>query len=149
MWYWSTGRMFQLSRRPFKVYHNPLINWLWIGSVIFVLGYLVAYGRRRKRNGKLEAGSENERGEGRRGFMKTKNFVSLAFCFLTIALSILPITVVSAQKPTPSDDEVNAIARQLFCPICQNIPLDVCPTQACADWRETHPPDAGRGQDTE
>ena len=68
--------------------------------------------------------------------MKTKNFVSLAVCFLTIALSILPITVVSAQKPTPSDNEVNAIARLLFCPICQNTPLDVCPTQACADWRE-------------
>ncbi len=42
----------------------------------------------------------------------------------------------SAQKPTPSDDEVNAIARQLYCPICENIPLEVCPTQACHDWRE-------------
>jgi cytochrome c-type biogenesis protein CcmH len=42
----------------------------------------------------------------------------------------------SAQQPTPSDDEVNAIASQLFCPVCQNTPLDVCPTQACHDWRE-------------
>jgi cytochrome c-type biogenesis protein CcmH len=40
-----------------------------------------------------------------------------------------------AQKATPSDDEVNAIARQLYCPVCENIPLDVCPTQACAQWR--------------
>ena len=31
-----------VEQTPFKVYHNPLINWLWIGSVIFVLGYLVA-----------------------------------------------------------------------------------------------------------
>jgi len=68
--------------------------------------------------------------------MKTKNYIGLAFCFLTVMLSILPIAVVSAQQPTPSDDEVNAIARQLFCPICQNTPLDVCPTQACHDWRE-------------
>jgi len=68
--------------------------------------------------------------------MKTKNFVSLAFCFLIVILSILPTAAVSAQQPTPSDDEVNAIARQLFCPICQNTPLDVCPTQACHDWRE-------------
>lgn len=30
------------QQAPFKVYHNPLINWLWIGSIIFVLGYLVA-----------------------------------------------------------------------------------------------------------
>jgi cytochrome c-type biogenesis protein CcmH len=42
-----------------------------------------------------------------------------------------------AQAPTPSDDQVNAIARQLYCPVCENVPLDVCPTQACAQWRET------------
>jgi cytochrome c-type biogenesis protein CcmF len=26
----------------FKVYHNPLVNWLWIGSLVFVFGTLVA-----------------------------------------------------------------------------------------------------------
>lgn len=46
-----------------------------------------------------------------------------------------------AQESTPafpeiSDDQVNAIAKQLFCPVCENIPLDVCPTTACAQWRE-------------
>lgn len=41
-----------------------------------------------------------------------------------------------AQQPTPSDDDVNAIASQLFCPVCENTPLDVCPTQACAQWRD-------------
>jgi cytochrome c-type biogenesis protein CcmF len=30
-----------LSQASFKVYHNPLINWLWIGSLIFVVGFLV------------------------------------------------------------------------------------------------------------
>jgi cytochrome c-type biogenesis protein CcmH len=39
-------------------------------------------------------------------------------------------------QPTPSDNEVNAVAKQLFCPVCENTPLDVCPTQACAQWRE-------------
>ncbi len=39
-------------------------------------------------------------------------------------------------KPTPSDDDVNRVARQMYCPVCENIPLDVCPTQACHDWRE-------------
>ena len=38
--------------------------------------------------------------------------------------------------PTPSDDAVNQVAKQLYCPVCENIPLDVCPTQACQDWRE-------------
>jgi cytochrome c-type biogenesis protein CcmF len=26
----------------FKVYHNPLINWLWLGGLVFILGTLVA-----------------------------------------------------------------------------------------------------------
>ena len=39
-------------------------------------------------------------------------------------------------KPTPSDDQVNVVARQMYCPICENIPLDVCPTTSCAEWRE-------------
>ena len=26
----------------FKIYHNPLVNWLWLGGVIFILGTLVA-----------------------------------------------------------------------------------------------------------
>ncbi len=43
----------------------------------------------------------------------------------------------AAQGPTPSDDDVNAIAKGLYCPVCENVPLDVCPTQACAQWRET------------
>lgn len=41
-----------------------------------------------------------------------------------------------AQEPTPSDDEVNAIAKKLYCPVCENTPLDVCPTEACRQWRE-------------
>lgn len=39
-------------------------------------------------------------------------------------------------QPTPSDDEVNRVARTLYCPVCENISLDVCPTQACAQWRD-------------
>ncbi|MGB9799505.1 MAG: heme lyase CcmF/NrfE family subunit [Thermanaerothrix sp.] len=26
----------------FKVYHNPLVNWLWLGGLVFILGTLVA-----------------------------------------------------------------------------------------------------------
>ena len=50
-----------------------------------------------------------------------------------------------AQAPTPSDDQVNAIAKQLYCPVCENIPLDVCPTQACAQWRELIREKLGQG----
>jgi cytochrome c-type biogenesis protein CcmH len=77
---------------------------------------------------------------------------------LVLALASLPLLAESftgffptrlalAQQPTPgagepvaiesiTDDQVNAIAKQMFCPVCENTPLDVCPTQACAQWRE-------------
>lgn len=35
----------------------------------------------------------------------------------------------------PTDDQVNAIAKKLYCPVCPNTPLDVCETKACQDWR--------------
>ena len=40
-----------------------------------------------------------------------------------------------AQGSGPTDDDVNAIAKQLYCPVCENIPLDACGTQACEQWR--------------
>ena len=53
--------------------------------------------------------------------------------------SLLSVDSVLAQEQPPlgpTDDQVNAVAKQLYCPVCENIPLDVCPTQACAQWRE-------------
>ncbi len=48
------------------------------------------------------------------------------------------VSSVHAQEPTHAvtDDEVNRVARELYCPICENTPLDVCETQACEDWRQ-------------
>jgi cytochrome c-type biogenesis protein CcmH len=69
-------------------------------------------------------------------YMKTKLFIYISCFSLLLAYALVPIGDVFAQQPTPSDDEVNAIAREMFCPICENTPLDVCPTEACRDWRE-------------
>jgi cytochrome c-type biogenesis protein CcmH len=44
-------------------------------------------------------------------------------------------TRVSAQETIPTDDDVLAVAKKLYCPVCPNTPLDVCETQACQDWR--------------
>jgi cytochrome c-type biogenesis protein CcmH len=66
-----------------------------------------------------------------------KNLFIAGLFVLLVTLALLPAARVSAQTPMPpSDDEVNAIARELFCPICENTPLDVCPTEACRQWRE-------------
>jgi cytochrome c-type biogenesis protein CcmH len=64
--------------------------------------------------------------------MRQKRFLWLlpAFCLLTL----LFVGHAAAQE-TVTDDDVNEVARDLFCPVCENTPLDVCPTQACTDWR--------------
>lgn len=59
----------------------------------------------------------------------------VAFVVLAAVFIALPVQRAGAQVPIPSDDEVNAIAKQLYCPVCENVPLDVCPTTACEQWR--------------
>jgi cytochrome c-type biogenesis protein CcmH len=69
---------------------------------------------------------------------RTKSISKPLSLLLFLITTQLYIHAASAQVPTPgapTDDEVNAIARQLYCPVCENTPLDVCPTQACAEWR--------------
>ncbi len=55
--------------------------------------------------------------------------------WLLLALLLLLPAAVYGQDDV-SDDEVNKVAKDLYCPVCESTPLDVCPTQACADWRE-------------
>ncbi len=52
---------------------------------------------------------------------------------LSLLLTLM-VGIAYAQRPV-GDDEVNAVAKKLYCPVCENTPLDVCPTQACKDWR--------------
>jgi cytochrome c-type biogenesis protein CcmH len=58
---------------------------------------------------------------------------------LTLAAFLSIASLALAQDATPrpvTDDQVNAVAHGLYCPVCENIPLDVCGTQACAQWRD-------------
>jgi cytochrome c-type biogenesis protein CcmH len=59
--------------------------------------------------------------------------VLLATVWLAASFFIQPVF---AQGTTPTDDEVNRIAKQLYCPVCESTPLDVCPTEACRQWRD-------------
>lgn len=59
-------------------------------------------------------------------------FAIAAFIFVALAFA----SAVYAQGSTPTDDEVNKVAKELYCPVCENIPLDACPTEACRQWRE-------------
>ena len=64
--------------------------------------------------------------------------IVVLWIFILLSMALLPALPVSAQDvspPQPSDNQVNAIAKQMYCPVCENTPLDVCPTQACEEWR--------------
>lgn len=54
----------------------------------------------------------------------------------SLAAALMITFLAHAQGPTPTDDEVNRIAKQLYCPVCESTPLDVCPTEACRQWRD-------------
>src|SRR5512139_4117287 len=77
--------------------------------------------------------------------MKHKGFW-IFFSLLAAALlyaGLTQVQKVSAQAPEPTqqpvkvvtDNDVNRVAKRLYCPVCPNTPLDVCETQACKDWR--------------
>lgn len=55
---------------------------------------------------------------------------------IVLALIFMGVSDVAAQGGGPTDDEVNAIAKNLYCPVCESTPLDVCPTLACQQWRQ-------------
>lgn len=65
---------------------------------------------------------------------------SRAYFVAGLALGLLGAVLLyrnaAAQNPTPTDDQVNRIAHELYCPVCENTPLDVCPTEACRQWRD-------------
>ena len=63
---------------------------------------------------------------------------NLLLILIALLAALLTVTIVYAQAgqiKTPTDDDVLRVAKQLYCPVCPNTPLDVCETKACQDWR--------------
>jgi cytochrome c-type biogenesis protein CcmH len=60
---------------------------------------------------------------------------------MLIALTSAALAQDGTPPPTPPSkqdvtaDDVNRIARQMYCPVCENEPLDACRTAACQQWR--------------
>lgn len=70
--------------------------------------------------------------------MKNIQRLTIALGFFAVLLLLAAGTTasVSAQQPTPDvENEVLRISKGLYCPVCTGVPLDVCETQACVQWR--------------
>ena len=72
---------------------------------------------------------------------------------LVLGIVLIPTARVFAQDPTPlppvTDDQINEVARQLYCPVCENITLEVCSTTACGQWRDLIKEKISQGWTTE
>lgn len=62
-------------------------------------------------------------------------WIGLLVAFMALAY-VPPAAAQDGVPRTVTADDVNRIAQKLYCPVCENIPLDVCGTAACADWRD-------------
>ncbi len=59
----------------------------------------------------------------------------IALTGAALAQNTVPPTPTPAAKQPVSADAVNQIAKQMYCPVCENEPLDACRTAACQQWR--------------
>ncbi|MER3459217.1 MAG: hypothetical protein C4309_11855, partial [Chloroflexota bacterium] len=69
----------------------------------------------------------------RRGRKDFYHLFALFASFAVLSALFSGVSIASAQGPT--QDDVNRVANQLYCPVCENITLANCPTQACIQWR--------------
>ena len=80
---------------------------------------------------------------------------ALLFFLLTIVLLNSTMSALAQDDSTaPSDtaeitsDEVNEVARELWCPLCSGVRLDVCELKACDQMREEIAIKLEQGQET-
>jgi len=65
-----------------------------------------------------------------------KQTIFLLMLILAASLIVVGVAYAQGEQPGyPTDNDVNLVAKKLYCPVCPNTPLDVCETKACEDWR--------------
>jgi cytochrome c-type biogenesis protein CcmH len=70
----------------------------------------------------------------------------IALTSAALAQDNVPPTPTPAAKQPVTADDVNKIAKQMYCPVCENEPLDACRTAACQQWRAQIGQMLGEGQ---
>ncbi len=72
--------------------------------------------------------------------VKRRLLWGLAVAALIVLLGVAASLVAPrayAQQPSPEiQARMEKIAKGLYCPVCVGVPLDVCETQACEQWRQ-------------
>lgn len=55
---------------------------------------------------------------------------------ICIVLVLVVPTAQAQDNPTPTLDQIQAVARELYCPLCNGVRLDNCDLQACVQMRQ-------------
>ena len=65
---------------------------------------------------------------------------------LSVLALLLFAGLARGQAEQVSDTEVIGVAQRMYCPVCENIPLDECQTGACLEWKEEIRAQLGAGR---
>ncbi|HTP09115.1 MAG TPA: cytochrome c-type biogenesis protein [Anaerolineae bacterium] len=68
-------------------------------------------------------------------FWVVASLLLIALTSVALAQNGTPPAPTPAARPPVTADDVNRIAKQMYCPVCENEPLDACRTAACQQWR--------------
>ncbi|HNS02223.1 MAG TPA: cytochrome c-type biogenesis protein CcmH [Anaerolineae bacterium] len=55
---------------------------------------------------------------------------------LLICLALIVPVAQAQEAPTPTLDQIQTVARELYCPLCNGVRLDNCELQACVQMRQ-------------
>jgi cytochrome c-type biogenesis protein CcmH len=55
---------------------------------------------------------------------------------MLLVLFILGVALPLQAQRIVTEDDVSAVAEQMYCPVCENIPLDDCGTPTCNQWKD-------------
>jgi cytochrome c-type biogenesis protein CcmH len=87
-------------------------------------------------------------------FTKKRNlligiFLTTAFMWLMVGTALAQDSSPAASADDVTPDEVNKVARELWCPLCSGVRLDVCELKACDQMKEVIAIKLAEGEDTE
>ena len=115
------GELVYAAANVFWVSPIPWLGWIdWFGWAEMIAVFWVVLNGVRSRSPRVAL------------FL---TLIVIALTSVALAQDGTPPAPTPAPRQPVTADDVNRIARQMYCPVCENEPLDACRTAACQQWR--------------
>ena len=76
-------------------------------------------------------------------------FLTVTLLFTLALVIAAPVLAQDAATSDVTPDDVNAVARQLWCPLCSGVRLDACELKACDQMKDEIAIKLGEGEDVD